>query len=49
MKCIDKFVLTFQMCEDMKVGEKDDMRQLIMETKHLLNDCKSKYDNEKYR
>ncbi|KAJ0171017.1 hypothetical protein K1T71_013216 [Dendrolimus kikuchii] len=37
-----------KMYEDMKAGEKDDMSQLISETRHLLNDCKTKYDNEKY-
>lgn len=37
-----------KMCGDMKTGDGDDMDHLIAETKQLLNDCKKKYNNEKY-
>lgn len=41
--------LNFQMCEDLKDADKDEMKQVIAETKQLLNECSTKYNSSKAR
>lgn len=36
-----------QMCEDLKDAEKDEMKQVVADTKQLLNDCTTKYNSAK--